>query len=74
MLHVTPLLLVSLVSVAVTGTVAPWLIVCGANGDRAIVIEEVCRAICILAMTLGLATEVAVIVADVAVGTLAGAV
>src|ERR1700722_7890704 len=38
------------------------------------VTEEVCTAICTLPLTDGLATEVAVIVAEVALGTLAGAV
>ena len=74
MLHVTPLLLVSLVSFAVTGTIPPWLIVCGAGGDSEMVIEDVCTAICTAAVTEGLATEVAVIVTVVGAGTLVGAV
>ena len=61
-------------SVAVTESDVAWLMVSGATGDRAIVIADVCSAIWILAITVGLATEVAVIVTDVAVGTLAGAV
>jgi hypothetical protein len=74
MLHVTPLLLVSLVSFAVTLTVPPWLTVCGAAGEREMVIDDVCTAICTVAVTVGLATEVAVIVTVVVVGTLVGAV
>jgi len=74
MLHVTPLLLVSLVSFAVTGTLPPWLIVCGATGVRAIVIEDVCTAIPTVAITVGLATEVAVIVTVVVLETVVGAV
>jgi hypothetical protein len=52
----------------------PSLIVCAVDGDRATVIEDVCTAIDTVAITLGLATEVAVIVTVVFVGTLVGAV